>query len=44
MFRITEDPSPGSLVHCLAKNYKSDVRVNSVRKHNYNCMLDDGIY
>jgi len=21
MFRITEDPSSGSLVHCLAKNY-----------------------
>jgi len=24
MFRITEDPSSGSLVHCLAKNYKDD--------------------
>ena len=24
MFRITEDPSSGSLVHCLAKNYKND--------------------
>jgi len=24
MFRITEDPSSGSLVHCLAKNYKHD--------------------
>jgi len=23
MFRITEDPSTGSLVHCLAKNYKN---------------------
>jgi len=23
MFRITEDPSSGSLVQCLAKNYKS---------------------
>jgi len=23
MFRITEDPS-GSLVHCLAKNFKND--------------------
>ena len=22
MFRITEDPSSGSLVQCLAKNYK----------------------
>jgi len=24
MFRITEDPPSGSLVQCLAKNYKSD--------------------
>jgi len=24
MFRIAEDPSSGSLVHCLAKNYKND--------------------
>ena len=24
MFRITEDPSSGSLVKCLAKNYKKD--------------------
>jgi hypothetical protein len=24
MFRITEDPTSGSLVQCLAKNYKSD--------------------
>ena len=24
MFRITEDPSSGSLVQCLAKNYKDD--------------------
>ena len=24
MFRITEDPSSGSLVQCLAKDYKSD--------------------
>ena len=24
MFRITEDPSSGSLVQCLAKNYKGD--------------------
>jgi len=24
MFRITEDPSSGSFVQCLAKNYKSD--------------------
>ena len=24
MFRITEDPSSGSLVRCLAKNYRND--------------------
>ena len=24
MFRITEDPSSGSLVQCLAKNYNND--------------------
>jgi hypothetical protein len=24
MIRITEDPSSGSLVQCLAKNYKTD--------------------
>jgi len=24
MFRITEDPSSGSTVQCLAKNYKND--------------------
>jgi hypothetical protein len=24
MFRITEDPSSGSLVHWLAKNYNND--------------------
>jgi len=24
MFRITEDPSSWSLVHCSAKNYKND--------------------
>jgi len=24
MFRITEDPSSGSLVQCLAKNYKNE--------------------
>ena len=24
MFRITQDPSSGSLVQCLAKNYKID--------------------
>ena len=25
MFRITEDPSSGSLVQCLAENYKNDL-------------------
>ena len=24
MFRITEDPSSGGLIQCLAKNYKTD--------------------
>jgi len=24
--------------------WKSNSEVNSVRKHNYNCMLDDGIH
>jgi len=24
MFRITEDPSSGSIVQCMAKNYKND--------------------
>ena len=24
MFRITEDPSSGNLVQCLAKHYKND--------------------
>jgi len=24
MFRITEDPSSGSLLQCLSKNYKND--------------------
>jgi len=30
MFRITEDPSSGSLVQCLAKNYKNDCIVSVV--------------
>ena len=30
MFQITEDPSPGSLVQCLAKNCKSDSIVSVV--------------
>ena len=28
MFRITEDPSLGSLAQCLAKNYKNDFIVS----------------
>ena len=28
MFRIREDPSSGSLVQCLAKNYKNDFIVS----------------
>ena len=28
MFRITENPSSGSLVQCLAKNYKNDSAVS----------------
>jgi len=28
MFRITEDPSSGSLLQCLAKNYKKDFIVS----------------
>ena len=42
MFRITENPSSGILVHYLAKNYKSDSIVsvdmvkyqNKTRQHN----------
>ena len=29
MFRITEDPSSGSLVQCLAKHYKNDSIVSA---------------
>ena len=28
MFRITEDPSSGTLVQCLTKNYKDDAIVS----------------
>ena len=28
MFRITEGPSLGSLIQCLAKNYKNDSMVS----------------
>ena len=35
MFRITQDPSSGRLVQCLANNYKNDGRCyGSVRCHN----------
>ena len=30
MFRITEDPSSGSLVQCLAKNYKNNSIVSDL--------------
>ena len=30
MFRITENPSSGSLVQCLAKNYKNGSSIMSV--------------
>jgi hypothetical protein len=29
MFRVTEDPSSGSLVQCLAQNYKNDSIVSA---------------
>jgi len=29
MFRIAEDPSSGSLLQCLAKNYKNDSIVSA---------------
>ena len=29
MFRITEDPSSGSLVQCLAKNYENGFLVSA---------------
>ena len=37
MFRITEDPSSGSLVQCLAKNYKNDSIV-SINMHKVGVM------
>ena len=43
MFRITEDPSSGSLVQCLAKNYKNDsivsVEMDKVRIYCHNTDL-----
>ena len=30
MFQITEDPSSGRLIQCLAKNYKNDSIVSVV--------------
>jgi hypothetical protein len=37
MFRITEDPSSGSLVQCLAKNYKNNSIV-SINMHKVGVM------
>jgi len=40
MFRMTEDPSSGSLVHCLAKNYKNDsIDLAHVNGHDRNILL-----
>jgi len=36
-----EDSSEMCQLRCV---WKTNSEVNSVRKHNYNCMLDDGIY
>jgi hypothetical protein len=36
MFRITEDPSSGSLVQCLAKNYKNNSIVSDLVRVNGN--------
>jgi len=38
MFRITDDQSSGSLVKCMAKNYKNDSIVSFDR------LLDDGSF
>ena len=37
MFRITEDPSSGSLVQCLAKSYRNDsiVSADMDKVHSY---------
>ena len=43
MFRITEDPSSGSLVQCLAKNYKNDSIV-SVDMDVFGVMADYKIF
>jgi len=40
MFRITENPSSGSLVHCLVKNYKNGSIV-SVDKDKVGVMAAD---
>ena len=36
MFRITEDPSSGSVVQCLAKNYKNDSIMSVVHVNGHN--------
>ena len=36
MFRITKDASPGSLLQCLANNYKNDSNVSTDTICRYN--------
>jgi len=43
MFRITEDPSSGSIVQCLAKNYKNGSIV-SVDMDNVGVMAAYSVY
>ena len=44
MFRITEDPPSGSIVQCLAKNYKNDSIVSVDMDYAKYCtrLPDDG--
>jgi len=42
MFRITEDPSSGSLVECLDENYKNDFTIFVVLAKNCTRLPDDG--
>jgi len=41
MFRVTEDPSSGSLVQCLAKNYKNNsiVSVDMSNEHDITILV-----
>ena len=43
MFRITEDPSSGSLVQCLAKNYNNDYIV-SVDMYSFGYFYVDSLW